>query len=158
MHGEHLHHQYIDGPREFNVIPSPQAGAQAWSAGVAGGQTKYTAGIQNTTKDQAGLAVQAQAKLLANFTQAVTSGEWARRLQARGTTYWKSQSLALASRYGASAQTGAANYQNAAQQLYPFEQQLQQSIDAARASGAAPIQLVQMWMDGMAQFKQQYTP
>lgn len=141
-----------------SVIPTPQAGAQAWSAGVAAGQTKYTAGVQNTTKDQAALAVARANAALAAYTAAITSGEWARRLQARGTTYWRSQTLAKASRYGASAQTGATNYQNAASQLYPFEQQLQQQIDAARANGATPIQLVQMWMDGMAQFKQQYTP
>ena len=158
MHGEHLHHEYIDGPREFGVIPSPQTGADAWSAGVAGGQTKYTAGIQNTTKDQAGLAIAQQAKALANYSQALQSGEWARRLSARGTAYWKSQSLLKAGNFGASVATGKANYVTAATQLYPFEQQLQQQIDQARASGASPIQLVQMWMDGMAQFKQQYTP
>jgi hypothetical protein len=158
MHGEHLHHDYIDGPRLFGVIPTPADGSNAWAAGVAGAQTKYTQGIQNTTKDQAGLAVAAQAKALANYAQALQSGEWARRLQARGTSYWRSQSLALASRYGSSGTTGKANYQAAASQLYPFEQQLQQQIDQARAQGATPIQLVQMWMDGMAQFKQQYTP
>ena len=141
-----------------SVIPTPQAGADAWSAGVAAGQTKYTAGVQNTTKDQAALAVAAQAKALAAYTASLTSGEWARRLLARGSSYWRSQSLAKASRYGASASTGKANYQSAASQLYPFEQQLQQQIDAARANGATAIQLVQMWMDGMAQFKQQYTP
>src|SRR6266702_1996554 len=93
MHGEHLHHEYIDGPREFGVIPSPTDGATAWSAGVAGAQTKYTSGITNTTKDQAQLAIAQQAKALAGYTAALTSGEWARRLGARGTTYWKSQSL-----------------------------------------------------------------
>src|ERR1700758_2745164 len=129
MHEWYSHFEYIDGPREFNVIPLPQTGAQAWSAGVAGGQTKYTSGVQNTTKDQAGLAVAQQAKALANYTAALTSGEWARRLQARGTAYWKSQTLAKAGNFGASASYGATNYQNAATQLYPFEQQLQQQID-----------------------------
>lgn len=151
----HLHHFEPVSELVHYVIPTPQQGAQNWQAGVAGGQAKYTAGIQNTTKDQAALAAAQQSKALANYSQALTSGEWARRLN---TAKWKTNSLARAGNYGASAGYGAANYQNAATQLYPFEQQLQASIDAARASGASPIQLVQMWMDGMAQFKAQYTP
>src|SRR6266404_2772138 len=110
MHEGHLHHEYVDGPRVFYVIPSPQTGGDAWGAGVAAGQTKYTAGIQNTTKDQAGLAIAQQAKALANYNAALTSGEWARRLAARGTAYWKTQSLAKAGNFGASAATGKANY------------------------------------------------
>ena len=150
----HLHHFEPTGEHVFYVIPSPQTGAQAYQAGVAGAQTKYTQGVQNTNRDQAANARAQQSKMLANFNQSIQDGRWSNNLD---TAKWRTNTLARAGNYGASAQYGAAAYQNAATQLYPFEQQLQATIDQARASGASPIQLVQMWMDGMAQFKQQYT-
>jgi hypothetical protein len=143
----------------LSVIPSPQSGADAWSSGVSGAQTKYTNNVQNTTKDQAGLAVAQQSALLSNFQAAVNSGEWARRVLARGTQYWKSQTLAKAGNYGASATTGKNNYLTAAQQLYPYEQQLQSQVDSM-PSGTRADSLARFttWMDGMIAFKQQYTP
>jgi hypothetical protein len=143
----------------LGVIPSPQSGADAWSSGVSGAQTKYTSGVQNTNKDQAGLAVANQAALIQNFTNAVNSGEWARRVLARGTGYWKSQTLAKAGNYGSSATTGKNNYLTAAQQLYPYEAQLQGQIDAM-PSGTRADSLARFttWMDGMIAFKNQYTP
>jgi hypothetical protein len=141
------------------AIPTPQAGADAWSAGVAAAQTKFTSGVQNTTKDQAALAVAQQSAALANYTAAITSGEWARRLLARGTSYWKSQTVAKAANYGASANTGKGNYLTAAQQLYPYESNLQAQVDAM-PSGTRADSLARFtaWMDGMIAFKQQYTP
>lgn len=148
--------QYTGGIR---FVPTAQAGADAWSAGVSAAQSKYTSGVQNTNKDVVGLAVAAQGALLANFTQAVTSGEWARRLQARGTAYWKSTTIAKAANYATGATAGKGNYLNAANQLYPYEAQLQAQIDAM-PSGTRADSLARFtaWMDGMIAFKQQYTP
>jgi hypothetical protein len=143
----------------LSVIPSPQSGADAWSSGVSSAQTKYVSGVQNTTKDQAGLAVAQQSALIQNFTQAVQSGEWARRVLARGTGYWKQRTVDKAASYGASASTGKGNYLAAAQQLYPYEAQLQQQVDSM-PSGTRADSLARFttWMDGMIAFKQQYTP
>lgn len=143
----------------IHFIPTPQAGADAWANGVIAAQPKYTAAVQNTTKDQAGLAVAQQAALLANFTQVVSSGEWARRLLARGTAYWKSQTVAKASNYSTGGTAGKPNYLNAANQLYPYEAQLQAQVDAM-PSGTRADSLARFttWMDGMIAFKAQYTP
>lgn len=143
----------------IKFIATPQAGADAWSAGVSGAGAKYTAAVQNTTKDQAGLAVANQAALLANFNAVVSSGEWARRVQARGTAYWKQQTVAKAANYATGATAGKGNYLNAANQLYPYESQLQAQIDAM-PSGTRADSLARFttWMDGMIAFKAQYTP
>lgn len=143
----------------LRFIPTPQEGAAAWSQGVSGAQQKYTSAVQNTTADQAGRAVAQQNVMAANFANVVNSGEWARRVQARGTQYWKSQTVAKAGNYGASAQYGQPNYANAAQQLYPYEQQLQSQIDAMpKGTRADSIARFTQWMDGMITFGQQYTP
>lgn len=155
----HQHHSYPDGDRVFYAIPSPQAGADSWGAGVGGAQTKWSTAIQNTTKDPGALAVQQQSALLANFTNAVTSGEWARRVTARGATYWKSRSVAAASTYGASGNLNKDKYLAAAQQLYPYESQLQSQVDGMpKGTRSDSLARFTAWMDGMIAFKQQYQP
>lgn len=140
------------------ALPTPSAGAQAWSDGITGSTQKYKDRVQATTKDQAQLAVDQQAVLKSNFNAAVDSGKWAGRLLARGTGYWKSQTVAKADNWGNSATTGKSNYERAAQQLYPFEQQLQQQVDSMpKGSRAASLQRFTTWMDGMIAFGQNYT-
>lgn len=141
------------------AIPTPQAGADAWSAGITNNTVKYESAVQGTTKDQAALAVAAQANLKANFNAAVDSGLWAARVQARGTAYWKSQTVAKSGNWGNSATYGKANYLTAAQQLYPYESQLQAQVDAMPSGNrAASLARFTTWMDGMIAFKQQYRP
>lgn len=93
---------------------------QRWRDSAGMGQTRYAEGVQATQKDVVALAVAAQPKLLANFQQAVTSGFWARRLQARGTQGWKTQTLAKANNYAVGIAAGAADYQVAMQTWLPI--------------------------------------
>ena len=103
-------------------------------------------------------AVSEQATLKANFNAAVDSGKWAGRVLARGTGYWKSQTVAKADNWGNSATYGMSNYERAAAQLYPAEQQLQAQIDGmAKGTRAASLARFTVWMDGMIAFGQQYT-
>lgn len=95
-----------------------QAGSNWQSAGTRA-QPNYVAGVQNTTKDQAALAVAQQQTLLNNFTQAVQSGRWAQGVTRRGTAYWKSQSEAKANNYGTGYTAGAQNYAAAAAKFMP---------------------------------------
>ncbi len=142
----------------LRFIPTPQQGADAWAAGVSGASQKYTDAVQNTTKDQAGLAVANQGALLANFTDAVASGRWAAKVMARGTAYWKAQTVAKAANYITGATAGKPNYLQAAQQLYAYESQLQQQIDAMPSgTRAASLQRMTAWFDGMIAFKSTYT-
>lgn len=140
------------------ALPTPSAGAQSWSDGVTAGTQKYKDRVQSTTKDQAQLAVDQQAVLKANFNAAVDSGKWAGRVLARGTGYWKSQTVAKADNFGNSATYGKSNYERAASQLYPAEQQLQSQIDSMpKGTRAASLARFTAWMDGMIAFGQQYT-
>ena len=77
-------------------MKSAAQAASNWTNSAGRATADYTAGVQNTTKDQAGLAVAAQARLLANFTAAVTNGTWAAGVQRGGTAYWKAQTQAKA--------------------------------------------------------------
>ena len=140
------------------VAPASQWGSN-WSTGVSGASQKYTDGIQATTVDVVGKAIANQGALLANFTQAVQSGEWARRLAAVGTSGWKSAAIAKAANYVTGASAGKPRYDNFAQQAQPFWANASQAIDGMPSgSRAAALGRVGAWMDAMATFKQSYTP
>ena len=130
-----------------------------WQQGVSGASQKYTDGINNTTTDVVGKAIASQAALLANFTNAVTSGEWARRLAAVGTAGWKAAAIAKAANYANGATAGLPRYQNFAQQAQPFWANASQAIDGmASGNKAASMARVSAWYDAMQTFKQSYTP
>lgn len=142
----------------MSVAPASAWGT-AWSSGVSGAQQKYSEGIQNTTVDVAGRAIAQQGALLAGFTAAVTSGEWARRLANVGTSGWKQASIAKAANYGTGATAGKPKYDKFASQAQPVWSQLSDAIDGMAAGGKAnALARVGAWIDGMTAFKQQYTP
>ena len=80
-------------------------------------QTDWLAGIQSTTKDQAGLAVAAGARYIQGVQEAYSSGRWAAGLTRGGTPYWKSQSEKKQSAYGQGITNGVTNYGAAAQKV-----------------------------------------
>lgn len=88
------------------------------SAGKA--QTNWTAGINSTTKDWAGLTVAAVPRMVQNFNAAAAAGTISAGIQAAGTGYWKSQSAAKAASYGLGITNGASAYGVSAGKLYQF--------------------------------------
>ena len=98
-----------------------------WRDSAAVGQQRYTEGVQATQEDVVGKAIAAQSALLANFTQAVSSGRWARRLGEIGNAGCKSKTLAKAANYGVGITAGVDEYQRQMQTWLPI-------IDAAAAS------------------------
>jgi hypothetical protein len=122
--------------------------AQAnWTASAGRAQTAFAEGVQSTQKDQAGLAVAAQARLVANFNDAVNSGRWAQGVQRGGTAYWKQQTQAKAANYGVGFSAGATAFGNAIGKIIAAEQNIvaglpargdvNQNLDRARAFGLA---------------------
>jgi hypothetical protein len=85
--------------------------AQRWVQGAAQGQQRFVEGVQNTTKDPMALAAAQQNKLLANFTQAVTSGRYARGLARVGKAGWQAATVAKAANYSVGIAAGAAKYE-----------------------------------------------
>ena len=140
-------------------MATPQQWADNWSTGVGGASQKYTDGINATTIDVVGKAIANQGALLANFQNAVNSGEWARRLAAVGTSGWKAAAIAKAANYATGATAGKARFQNFASQAQPFWTQAAGAI-AGMASGnkAASMARVSAWYDAMQTFKASYTP
>src|SRR5712691_8390642 len=113
------------------AIKSLQATVAAWQAGTGTGQQRYLDGVAQTDVDVAGRAVASQQALLQNFQAAVSSGLWARRLQAVGTAGWKAAVAAKGGPNWANGiAAGATQYQNKMQAVLQVEAGLQQQIDA----------------------------
>lgn len=96
---------------------------QRWQSGAQGAQQKYVEGVQQTSKDPIAAAIRAQSALLANFQQAVTSGRWARNLQAVGKGGWQQAVTAKAGNYSTGITAGTDNYQAAMTTWLPRIQQ-----------------------------------
>ena len=99
-----------------------------WQQGAAAGQQRYVEGVQNTSKDPVAAAIRAQGALLANFTAAVTSGRWARGLQATGKAGWQQAVVAKAANYGTGIAAGTDNYSQAMTTWLPRIQQAAASV------------------------------
>jgi hypothetical protein len=84
-----------------------------WAAAAGQGQQRYTEGVQSTTKDPTALAIAQSGKLVANFTQSVSSGRWARNLAKTGKAGWQAATLAKAGNYGTGIAAGRAKYESA---------------------------------------------
>lgn len=138
-------------------VASPQEGADAWANSAGAAQTKFTEGVQKTQVDVVGRAIASQAALLSNFTEAITSGRWARRLtESGGTANWKAKTVAKAQNFATGIAAAKPAYLAAAQRLYPYIAQGQQMIDAMPSGtlGASKARAT-AWIDFMAAYKNQ---
>ena len=104
--------------------------AANWTGASTRAQAAFVAGVQATTKDQAALAVAAQARLLAGFNDAVNSGRWAAGVTRGGTPYWKQQTEAKQANYGVGYSAGAANFTAAITKIINAEQAIVSSLPA----------------------------
>lgn len=98
-------------------MKTAQQAATNWQNSAGRASTDYVAGVQNTTKDQAALAVAAGARYIQGVQDAYSSGRWAAGIQRGGTTYWKSQTEKKAPNYTAGYNAGVSNYSAAAQKV-----------------------------------------
>lgn len=131
------------------------AAAAKWAQRAGSAGQDYVDGARRTDKDPTALAVQNQARALANYTRSLTSGEWAARLRSVGKAGW------LAGVEG----KGVNNYTNGVQQseakvaqafgaLFAFEANLERQIasmpnvtDADREARALA------WIRGMRAYR-----
>lgn len=72
---------------------TPQEYAQNWYQGLTGSTDKIAKGIQRVTVSPAEKAIAAQAKMLANLQQAVTSGKWAAGLRKTTLASWQDAAI-----------------------------------------------------------------
>lgn len=94
----------------------------AWGSNWSGSQGRataaYTAGVQAYSGDWAGATTRQQAAMVTNWTQAVSSGAWARGVSNVGTGGWKSATEAKSANYGTGFSAGANNYNASAQKIF----------------------------------------
>ena len=71
-------------------MKTAQQAAQAWASSAGTAATNWVTGVQGYTGDWAGATTRQQAVMQTNWQQSVSSGQWARGVQAVGTGGWKS--------------------------------------------------------------------
>lgn len=137
------------------AIPSAQTVADRWAAGAGAGATRYGEGVAATDVDVTGRAIASQGALLTNFSNAVSSGLWARRLAAVGTQGWKAAVAAKGvANYGTGVNAAKTKYQQKMTAVLQVEAGLQQQIDSM-PSGTPSANDARMlaWAAGMRNAK-----
>lgn len=118
------------------AVKSAQQAVQNWQQGIAQGGAKYAAGINAVTESPMAAAAAQQDKMLANVTQAVTSGRWANALNNTSMAFWKTQAANAQSKWSAGAQKGLTKFTASAQKMQGVWQAAQ---NAAKAAGSDPV-------------------
>ena len=114
----------------LHYIVDAGTAAARWVQSAGAAQQRFTEGVQATQKDPTSLAIQAQPKLVANFNAAVSSGKYARGLQAVGQAGWKAATVAKAQNYSTGINASQDKYLAAIGPVLQIEAQLQQQISA----------------------------
>ena len=137
------------------AIPSAQVAADRWAAAAGPAGTRYAEGVANTQIDVVGRAIASQSQLVQNFTAAVQSGLWARRLGNVGTQGWKAAVAAKgAANYATGVNAAKAKYATKIAAVLQVEAGLQQTIQAMPSgSPAANDARMLAWSNGMRQAK-----
>jgi hypothetical protein len=106
-----------------------------WQKGMASAGPAYVQGTGATTSNPMQLAAAQQAKALQNYSNSLTSGQWAAKLNATPVSYWKSQCAGASQKLQMGAQKGGPAYQAAIQALQPTYIAMKQ---AAASAGTDP--------------------
>lgn len=93
-----------------------------WQSGAQAKSGNYLTGVQGTTVDVVGNAIAAQGAMVAGFSQAVSSGRWARQLSAVGTAGWKTITISKAGNWltGVTNAASVTKYQTAMSTWLPL--------------------------------------
>lgn len=95
-------------------MKTPQQAAQKYQASAGTAQQTWLEGINSTTVDVMGRAVNQIPAAIAGYTQSLTSGAYARAVTASGgTANWKSKSAAKAQNYGVGITAGLPKFESA---------------------------------------------
>jgi hypothetical protein len=109
-------------------VKSAQQAAANWAASAGRAQTQWQTGVEGYNGDWAGATTSQQSAMTTNWTQSVSSGKWARGVQAVGTAGWKSRTVSKAANFGVGFQAGAANQAAASQKIMSALQSIVPSL------------------------------
>jgi hypothetical protein len=102
-------------------VKSAQQGSANWASSAGRAQTAYQQGVEGYNGDWAGATVAQEGALLQGVQQAITSGLWRARVNAKGTAGWKSDTVAKLANYGVGFTAGAARQAAAMQKILAAE-------------------------------------
>ena len=102
-------------------MKTAQQAAAAWAASSGRAATAWTEGVQGYSGDWAGATTRQQSVMQTNWQNAVSSGQWARGVNAVGTAGWKSATQASSSNYTNGFQKGATNQATAIAKILQAE-------------------------------------
>ena len=88
-------------------MKTAQQAAANWAASSGRAQTAYQQGVEGYNGDWAGATVAQEGALLQGVQQAITSGLWRAKVNAKGTAGWKSDTVAKLANYGVGFTAGA---------------------------------------------------
>ena len=126
---------------------------QRWQSAASTAQTRYTEGVQATTKDPLALAAAQASKMLAGVQQAVTSGRWQRQLAAAAPT-WKQDTIAKANNYLTGINASGQKYQQGYGAFAAYMQPYQNQINSMpKNSLADSIARATAWIQNAANYK-----
>lgn len=137
----------------LGVTTDASAVAAKWQSRTSAAQQDYVDGVNNTQKDPTQLAINAQARLLTNFQNAVNSGKWANRLRAIGKGGWQAAVDAKANNFSTGVNAATAKVTAAFQPLLQYENNLQQQVDAMpNITDTDRENRMLAWVRGMRQY------
>ena len=137
----------------LGVTQDAAAVAQKWQSRTSGAQQLYVDGVNATQKDPTQLAINAQARLLTNFQNAVNSGKWANGLRAVGKQGWQAEVDAKANNFSNGVNAAVQKVQAAFAPLLQYENNLQQQVDAMpNITDADRENRMLAWVRGMRQY------
>jgi len=138
----------------IHFIPDAQTVAARWSQQTQAATTRYTDGVQSTQKDQAGLAIQAGPKYLANVQAAFNSGKWANGLRRVGTQGWKAATIAKAANFATGVGASEGKVAAAFTPLLAYEATLQSQVQSMpNLTLQDSINRATAWINGMARYQ-----
>jgi hypothetical protein len=88
-------------------VKTAQQAAANWAASSGRAQTAYQQGVEGYNGDWAGATVAQEGALLQGVQQAITSGLWRAKVNAKGTSGWKADTVAKLANYGVGFTAGA---------------------------------------------------
>lgn len=102
-----------------------------WATRAQGATQALQDGINNVQTAPGMLAAAKQDKMLANITQAITSGKWAANVSAVTLADWKNAMLTKGvQRYGAGVSAAQPKFQAFMSKLLPFQAQIQAQLQS----------------------------
>jgi predicted transcriptional regulator len=133
---------------------TPQEYQQKHAARLKGSISDIQAGVNKVTVAPTQQAAAAQAKMLQNLTQAVSSGKWAARLKSVDLQTWQAATINKGLNRIASGIDGAQQKViDFASQLLPFEASLQDQVSKMpNLTLEDSVQRATNWIRGMSKF------